>query len=161
MVLAITTGGTILFSLIVFLVIVLLLVSILIFAKARLTPQGKVNLKLNDRELSVAPGSNLLSTLSSNGIFLPSACGGGGTCGMCKCQIPEGGGSILPTETGFFTRKEQQQDWRLGCQVKIREDMRVIVPEAVLGIKKFTCEVVSNRECRNIHKGIRSQASRG
>jgi Na+-transporting NADH:ubiquinone oxidoreductase subunit F len=145
MVLAITTGGTILYSLIVFLVIVLLLVSILIFAKARLTPQGKVNLKLNDRELSVAPGSNLLSTLSNNGIFLPSACGGGGTCGMCKCQIPEGGGSILPTETGFFTRKEQQQDWRLGCQVKIREDMRVIVPEAVLGIKKFTCEVVSNR----------------
>jgi Na+-transporting NADH:ubiquinone oxidoreductase subunit F len=145
MILAITTGQTILYSLIVFLIIVLLLVSILIFAKDRLSPKGKVKLKINDRELSVSPGSNLLATLSTNGVFLPSACGGGGTCGMCKCQIFEGGGSILPTETGFFTRKEQQNNWRLGCQVKIREDMRIKVPEAVLGIKKFECEVVSNR----------------
>lgn len=145
MVLAITTGQTIFYSLIVFLVIILLLVSILILAKDKLSPKGKVKVLINDREMSVSPGSNLLSTLSTNGVFLPSACGGGGTCGMCKCQIMEGGGSILPTETGFFTRKEQQNNWRLGCQVKIREDIKVKVPEAVLGIKKFECEVVSNR----------------
>lgn len=142
---AITTGQTILYSLIVFLIIVLLLVSILILAKDKLSPKGKVNLQLNDRQLDVNPGSNLLATLSTNGIFLPSACGGGGTCGMCKCQILEGGGSILPTETGFFTRKEQQEKWRLGCQVKIREDMKIKVPESVLGIKKFTCQVISNK----------------
>lgn len=145
MVLAITTGQTILYSLIVFLLIILVLVSILIFAKDKLSPKGKVKLQLNDREMSVSPGSNVLATLSNNGVFLPSACGGGGTCGLCKCQIIEGGGSILPTETGFFTRREQQDNWRLGCQVKIREDLKIKVPEAVLGIKKFECEVVSNR----------------
>lgn len=145
MILAITTGQTIVYSLIAFLLIILLLVSILIFAKDKLSPKGKVNVLLNDRKLEVKPGSNLLATLSNNGIFLPSACGGGGTCGMCRCQIIEGGGAILPTETGFFNRKEQQEKWRLGCQVKIREDLKVKVPESVLGIKKFTCEVVSNR----------------
>jgi Na+-transporting NADH:ubiquinone oxidoreductase subunit F len=144
MVLALTTAGTILYSIIVFLIIILLLVSVLLYAKAKLTPQGEVTLKINDRQLSVSPGSNLLNTLTSSGIFLPSACGGGGTCGMCKCQIEAGGGSILPTETGFFTRKEQQNNWRLGCQVKVREDMTIKVPEAVLGIKKWECEVVSN-----------------
>jgi len=82
--------------------------------------------------------------MSGNGIFLPSACGGGGTCGLCKCQITEGGGAILPTETGFFTRREQHDNWRLGCQVKVREDMTIKVPEAVLGIRKWECEVVSN-----------------
>ena len=145
MILAISTGLTVIYSIIVFLLIILLLVSILLYARDKLAPKGKVNLQINDRNLEVSPGSNLLSTLSSNGIFLPSACGGGGTCGMCKCQITEGGGSILPTETGFFTRKEQHNDWRLGCQVKIRENIVVKVPEAVMGIKKWECEVVSNR----------------
>jgi Na+-transporting NADH:ubiquinone oxidoreductase subunit F len=144
MILAITTGGTILYSIIVFLIVILALVAVLLYAKARLAPTGHVNLKINDRELEVSPGSNLLVTLSGNGIFLPSACGGGGTCGMCKCQITEGGGSILPTETGFFTRKEQHDHWRLGCQVKIRENVTVKVPESVMGIKKWECEVVSN-----------------
>ena len=123
MILAISTGITILFSIVVFLLVILALVAVLLYARAKLTPQGEVKLRINDREISVSPGSNLLSTLSGNGIFLPSACGGGGTCGMCKCQITEGGGSILPTETGFFTRKEQNNQWRLGCQVKIREDL--------------------------------------
>ncbi|HEX2968778.1 MAG TPA: NADH:ubiquinone reductase (Na(+)-transporting) subunit F [Bacteroidales bacterium] len=145
MILAITTGQTIFYSLIVFLTIILVLVSILILAKDKLSPKGKVKVLINDREMSVSPGANLLSTLSTNGVFLPSACGGGGTCGMCKCQVVEGGGSILPTETGFFTRKEQQEKWRLGCQVKIREDLKIKVPESVLGIKKFECTVVSNR----------------
>jgi Na+-transporting NADH:ubiquinone oxidoreductase subunit F len=145
MILALSTGGTILYSIIVFLIIILLLVSVLLYARDKLTPKGQVNLQINDRQMEVSPGSNLLTTLSGNGIFLPSACGGGGTCGMCKCQIIEGGGSILPTETGFFTRKEQHNHWRLGCQVKIRENLTVKVPEEVMGIKKWECEVISNR----------------
>lgn len=144
MVLAITTTTTLLYSIIVFLAIILLLVSMLLFARDKLSPKGDVILKINERDLTVSPGSNLLSTLSGNGIFLPSACGGGGTCGLCRCQIMEGGGSILPTETGFFTRKEQHDHWRLGCQVKIREPLTIKLPESVLGIRKWECEVVSN-----------------
>lgn len=144
MVLAVTTLGTLLYSIIVFLLIIMLLVIMLIFARDKLSPKGDVTLHINERDLVVSPGSNLLSTLSGNGIFLPSACGGGGTCGMCRCQIMDGGGSILPTETGFFTRKEQNNHWRLGCQVKIREDLKIKLPEAVLGIRKWECEVVSN-----------------
>mgnify|MGYP000987279835 CR=1 FL=1 len=145
MVLAVSTGLTLLYSIIVFLIIILVLVIMLLFARDKLSPKGDVTLTINDREVIVSPGSNLLSTLSSNGIYLPSACGGGGTCGMCKCQIIEGGGSILPTETGFFTRKEQLNNWRLSCQVKVRESLRIKVPDAVLGIRKWQCEVVSNR----------------
>jgi Na+-transporting NADH:ubiquinone oxidoreductase subunit F len=144
MVLAVTTLGTLLYSIIVFLFIIMLLVIVLLFARDKLSPKGDVTLHINERDLVVSPGSNLLTTLSGNGIFLPSACGGGGTCGLCKCQIIEGGGSILPTETGFFTRKEQNNNWRLGCQVKIREDLTIKLPEAVLGIKKWECEVGSN-----------------
>ncbi|NHB67249.1 NADH:ubiquinone reductase (Na(+)-transporting) subunit F [Perlabentimonas gracilis] len=130
----------------VFLLVVSLLVAVLLFAKKKLTPQGEVTLTINDdKELTVEPGSTVLSTLSNNGIFLPSACGGGGTCAMCKCQVTEGGGTILPTEVGFFTRRQQMDNWRLGCQVKIREDIKINVPEEVMGIKKWECEVVSNR----------------
>ncbi|MGL4956748.1 MAG: NADH:ubiquinone reductase (Na(+)-transporting) subunit F [Bacteroidales bacterium] len=134
-------------AVVVFLIIVLLLVSLLLFAKKTLVPQGNVELNINngERKLDVALGSSLLSTLSENGIFLPSACGGGGTCGMCKCQVPKGAGTILPTEVSFFSRKQQQEHWRLGCQVKIRENMDLSVHEEILGIKKWECEVVSNR----------------
>jgi Na+-transporting NADH:ubiquinone oxidoreductase subunit F len=145
MILALSTAGTVLYSIIIFLIVILLLVSILLIARNKLSPKGELLLQINDRQLTVSPGSNLLSTLSGNGIFLPSACGGGGTCGMCKCQIESGGGSILPTETGFFTRKEQHANWRLGCQVKVRESLIIKVPESVLGIKKWECEVISNR----------------
>ena len=145
MILAISTLGTILYSIVVFLLIILLLVVLLLYARDKLTPRGEVVLEINDRQLSVSPGSNLLATLSYNDIYLPSACGGGGTCGLCKCQIVQGGGSILPTETGFFTRREQLNDWRLACQVKIRENLSIILPESVLGIRKWECEVVSNR----------------
>ncbi len=132
-------------SIIAFLAVTLLLVAILLYAKAKLTPSGKVQLTINgEREIEVSPGESLLSTLSNNKIFLPSACGGGGTCGMCKCRITKGGGEILPTEVGFFTRKEQHNQWRLGCQVKVKEDLEIEVPEEVLGIKKWECEVVSN-----------------
>ncbi len=139
-----STLSVILISIAVFLVVILLLVLMLLYARYKLIPQGDIQLKVNDKDYTVSPGTTLLNTLSANDIFLPSACGGGGTCGMCKAQVLEGGGSILPTETGFFTRKEQQQQWRLGCQVKLREDMTIQIPEEVMGIKKWECEVVSN-----------------
>jgi len=132
-------------SVIAFLLVILLLVLILLIAKAKLTPKGKVKLSINsEKEMEVDPGTTLLNTLSNNKIFLPSACGGGGTCGMCKCQAHEGAGDILPTEKGFFSRKEQSEQWRLACQVKIRQDMDISIPKEVMGIKKWECEVVSN-----------------
>jgi len=152
MILATSTIGVIAISILVFLLVILLLVLILLYARKKLIPQGDVKLDVNDREMIVSPGNNVMATLSDNGIFLPSACGGGGTCGQCTCQILEGGGSILPTETGFFTRKEQQNNWRLGCQVKIREDMVIRLPEEILGIKKWECEVVSNRNVASFIK---------
>ena len=132
-------------SILVFLAIVLALVAALLFARAKLTAVGNVKISINnEKEVTVNPGGTLLSTLSENGIFLPSACGGGGTCAQCRCQVVEGGGSILATETGHFTRKEQHDHWRLGCQAKVREDMKIVVPEHVLGVKKWECTVVSN-----------------
>ena len=145
MILLTSTGIIVLVSIAVFMLVIMLLVGILLYARKKLTPQGDVTMTLNDKELTVSPGNTVLSTLSANDIFLPSACGGGGTCAMCKCQVLEGGGSILPTETGFFTRKEQQNNWRLGCQVKIREDIKIRVPDEVLEIKKWECEVISNK----------------
>jgi Na+-transporting NADH:ubiquinone oxidoreductase subunit F len=146
MVLATSIGGVIGISIVIFFIIIFALVALLLYARKKLTPQGKVKLNINDeKELIVDPGSTVLSTLSNSGIYLPSACGGGGTCAMCKCQVLEGGGSILPTEVGYFTRKEQMNNWRLGCQVKIREDMKIHVPPEIFGIKKWECEVISNK----------------
>jgi len=138
-------GQVIIASIIIFLIVIIFLVAMLLFARKKLTPQGEVTLTINDeKELTVNPGSTVLSTLSAQKIFLPSACGGGGTCAMCKCQVTEGGGSILPTEVGYFTRKEAQNNWRLGCQVKVKEDMKINIPPEIFGIKKWECEVVSN-----------------
>ena len=130
-----------------FLVVTLLLVALLLLAKAKLTSSGAVTIDINDGEkvFQAESGSTLLNTLADNKVFLPSACGGGGACGMCKCQVLEGGGEILPTETGFINRKMQKEHWRLGCQVKVKENMKIRVPESVLGVKKWECEVVSNR----------------
>lgn len=140
-------------SIAIFLLVMLLLVWLLLFARKKLMPQGKVKITINDeKELETDPGSTLLSTLSSNKIFVPSACGGGGTCGMCHVQVIEGGGSILPTEKGFFTRKEQMNNWRLGCQVKVREDMKINVAPEIFGIKKWECEVVSNHNVASFIK---------
>ncbi|MBR5611240.1 MAG: NADH:ubiquinone reductase (Na(+)-transporting) subunit F [Bacteroidales bacterium] len=137
---------TILSSVVVFLVIVLLLVALLLFIKAKLTPSGTVKININNgsKEIEVTPGGNLLNTLAEQKIFLPSACGGKGNCGQCKCRVTEGGGTILPTEVGFFNRKQIMDNWRLGCQVKVKEDMSVIVPESALSVRKWECEVVSN-----------------
>lgn len=133
-------------AVVVFLLVVLLLVAVLLYAKKKLTPSGEVTIDINDgeKQLKVEPGQTLLTALGSNKIFLPSACGGGGTCAMCRCQVHDGAGTILPTETGYFTRKEQNADWRLACQVKVREDMKMEIPQEILGIKKWECTVVSN-----------------
>ncbi len=139
-----STSTVIISSIVVFFLLIILLVSVLLGAKAKLSPSGPVTLNINGEDRQVESGATLLSTLSNEKIFLPSACGGGGTCAMCKCQVLDGGGEILPTEVGYFTRKEVQENWRLGCQVKVRGDMKIHVPEEIFGIKKWECEVVSN-----------------
>ena len=145
MILAAGTTGTILATVVAFLVTSLLLISVLLFVKQKLSPSGPVKILINgEREIEVASGDTLLSTLGGNKIFLPSACGGGGTCIQCKCQVIEGGGEILPTEAPHFSRKEVAEGWRLGCQVKVKQDMVIQVPEEVFGIKKYEATVVRN-----------------
>ena len=130
----------------VFLVVVLLLVIILLVAKKFLVPSGNVKITINgDKVLEVASGSTLLNTLAVNGVYLSSACGGKGSCGQCKCQVLAGGGEILPSETPHFSRKQIQDHWRLGCQVKVKNDMEIKVAERVLGVKEWECEVISNK----------------
>ncbi len=136
---------TITSSIVVFLVVIHALVGVLLFVKAKLTPAGKLKIKINgEKEIEVEAGNTLLTTLSNAGIFLPSACGGGGTCIQCTCQVHEGGGGILPTESPHFSRKEITENWRLGCQVKVRQDMDISIPEEVFGVKKWEAKVVSN-----------------
>ncbi len=132
-------------SIIFSLILVLILVTVLLVAKAKLLPSGKVKLLINgQKEIEVETGSTLLSTLSNEKIFLPSACGGGGTCLQCECHVLKGGGEPLPTEVPNFTRKELAAGARLGCQVKVKEDMEITIPEEIFGIKKFEATVVSN-----------------
>ena len=137
----------IIISVIAFLVVTLILVGLLLFAKAKLTPSGTVKININDssKVVEVTPGSSLLATLAAEKIFLPSACGGKGSCGQCKCRVISGGGTILPTEVGFFNKKQITNNWRLGCQVKVKEDMQIAVPESALSVKKWECEVISNK----------------
>ena len=132
-------------SIVVFLTITFLLVGMLLSVKARLMPSGPVKLFINgETDVEVSSGSTLLTTLGDNKIFLPSACGGGGTCIQCKCIVKDGGGEILPTEAPHFSRREIAEGWRLGCQVKVKEDMVIEVPEEVFGIKKYAAKVVRN-----------------
>ena len=137
---------TIASAVIAIVILTLLLVALLLFVKTKLTPSGKVKIDINNgsKVIEVTPGNPLLGTLAEQKIFLPSACGGKGSCGQCKCRVLEGGGTILPTEVGFFTRKQIQDNWRLGCQVKVKEDLKIQVPESALSVKKWECEVVSN-----------------
>jgi Na+-transporting NADH:ubiquinone oxidoreductase subunit F len=136
---------TLIASIAVFLLFTLLLVALILFAKAKLTPSGLVKITINgDKVIEVPAGGTLLTTLGNEKIFLPSACGGGGTCIQCKCQVNKGGGSILPTEEPNFTRKEIADNWRLGCQVKVKEDMDIHIHEEILGIKEWEATVTSN-----------------
>lgn len=141
-----TMSATILAGVGFFLAITLLLVVVLLIAKKFLVHSGKVKITLNDNKVIEADsGKSLLSTFADQNIFLPSACGGKGSCAQCRCQVFEGGGDILPTETVHFSRKEIKDHWRLGCQVKVKEDMKVGVPESILDIKEWECEVISNK----------------
>ncbi len=138
---------TILMAVAVFSAVILGLSYILLYANKKLVAQGDVNIIVNgdtDNPLVVKPGSTLLSVLSDQNVFLPSACGGGGTCAMCECHVDSGGGDVLPTEMNHLSRKEAAEKKRLACQVKVREDMEIRVPEEVFGIKKWECEVISN-----------------
>ena len=146
----------ILFAIVAFLAVTLFLVILLLVAKAKLTTSGKVTIDINSgkKVVEVDGGSSLLATLAGANIFLPSACGGKGACGQCKCQVLEGGGDILPTEVGFFNRKQIRDHWRLGCQVKVKENMKIAVPDSVLSIKKWECEVVSNHNVATFIKEV-------
>ena len=130
-----------------FTLIVSFLVAFVMFARSRLIPSGNVNIEINgdpSKTITVPTGDKLLSTLASKNIYLASACGGGGTCSECKCQVVDGGGSILPTETSHFNYKQQNDNWRLSCQVPVKRDMKIQIPEEVFGVEEWECEVVSN-----------------
>lgn len=137
----------IIISTVVFIGIILFLTSILMYAKSKLVPSGDLKIVINgdvEHAKTVKPGNTLLTVLSNENIFLPSACGGGGTCAMCKCQVLSGGGDILPTELNHISRKDAKDNWRLACQVKVKNDMEIRVADEIFGIKKWECEVVSN-----------------
>ncbi len=151
-------SSTLILSIAVFLGIVLLLVALLLWVRNKLMPKGKVKITINDdKTLEVQPGNSLMTTLAEDKVFLPSACGGKGNCGQCKCRVVEGGGTILPTEVGFFTRKQIQDHWRLGCQVKVKEDLKIVVPQSVLDVKEYECTVVSNRNVATFIKEFKVQ----
>jgi len=146
MILADTTTLTMLSGIGIFLVITLLLVAVLLTAKHYLVHSGKVTITINnDKTVEAESGKSLLATMADHNIFLPSACGGKGSCAQCKVQVFEGGGDILPTEQVHFTRRQQKDHWRLGCQVKVKEDMKIGVPASVLDIREWECEVISNK----------------
>ena len=137
----------------VFLVVILVVVAILLVAKKYLSPSGNVTLTINGKDkLSVEQGSSLLSTLAANNIYLSSACGGKGSCGQCKCQVVEGGGEILDSEKGHFTRKQIKEHYRLGCQCKVKGDLSIKVPESVMGVKEWECTVISNKNVASFIK---------
>src|SRR6185295_12655438 len=132
-------------SIIAFTIVIMALVFLLLLAQKKLVQSGPVKITINgEKTLTVSAGSSLLSTLANEKIFLPSACGGGGTCAMCKCVVESGGGDVLPTEMGHLTRFEKKEHVRLGCQVKVKQDLNIRIPDEIFGIKKWECEVVSN-----------------
>ena len=149
-------------SIAVFLGMILIMVILLLVAKRYLSPSGPVKVTLNgEKTMEVASGGTLLGTMAAEGVFLPSACGGKGSCGQCRCQVPEGGGEILPTEAVHFSRKQIKDNWRLGCQVKVKGDMSIKVPESVLGVKEWECEVISNRNVATFIKEFKVKLPAG
>lgn len=147
----------ILLSMVVFTGVILVLVLILNFAESKLLPQGDVTISINGdstRGITTRPGGTLLSVLANETIYLPSACGGGGTCAMCKCQVLDGGGEILPTETGHVSRSEAKDNWRLACQVKVKENMKIHVPDEIFSIQKWECKVKSNKNVATFIKEL-------
>ena len=162
MTLLMSGGLTIISGAVVFLIVTMILVGALLYAKAKLVPSGNVKLTVNgEKEIDVPIGGTLLGSLQAGGVFLSSACGGGGKCGQCRAQVLEGGGEILPTEKVFFSRKQQKAHWRLACQTKVKEDMKVKVPEEVLGVKEYECEVISNKNVATFIKEFIVQLPKG
>ena len=152
----------ILYAVGVFLAVILLLVVILLVAKKYLVASGDVKVTINgDKEYNIPSGGTLLASLGEAGVHLPSACGGKCSCGQCKCQVLSGGGEILPTETVHFTRKQQKDHWRLGCQVKVKNDLQLKMDESVLGVKEWECEVISNKNVATFIKEFKVQLPPG
>jgi Na+-transporting NADH:ubiquinone oxidoreductase subunit F len=155
---------TIVLGVAMFCIVVLAMVFILIGAKSKLVASGDVNIVINGDDASpvkTSPGGTLLSTLSAQKIFVPSACGGGGTCAQCLVQIDEGGGSLLPTEEGHISRGEAKENWRLACQVKVKQDMKIRVDESVFNVQKWNCEVVSNHNVATFIKEFKVRLPKG
>jgi Na+-transporting NADH:ubiquinone oxidoreductase subunit F len=151
-------------STIVFSGVIMVLVSLLLLVEARVVKKGDNRIVINaddDKTIQAPSGSTLLSALSSNGILIPSACGGKGTCGTCKCQVPEGGGDLLPTEVGHISRREKSAHIRLACQLKVRQDMQVQIPEAFFNIKKYQAVVLSNQNVATFIKELVLQLEGG
>ena len=152
----------ILTSLVIFLLVIILLVIVLLIAKRYLVASGDVKITMNgEKEITLPAGGSLLNSMANAGVFLPSACGGKGSCGQCKCQVEEGGGEILPTEAVHFTRKQVKENWRLGCQVKVKGDMSIRVDESVLGVKEWECEVIGNRNVASFIKEFKVKLPAG
>ena len=139
-------SSTIFAAVIALLIVTVILVVLLLVVKDAITPKGKIKIDINDgkKTVEVTPGNSLMASLAEQKIFLPSACGGKANCGQCKVQVLEGGGEILPTEVGFFNRKQIKNGWRLGCQVKVKENLKIQMDESALSVKKLECEVISN-----------------
>ena len=137
---------TYIYAIVVFLIVILVLVALLLFVKAKLVPSGNITIDVNGKKnIEAGIGTTALAALQQGGIFLSSACGGGGKCGQCKCIIESGAGNILPTEVGFFTRKEIKKNYRLACQSKIKENAKIVVPDDVFGVKEWECTVIGNK----------------
>jgi Na+-transporting NADH:ubiquinone oxidoreductase subunit F len=140
---------------VLFTAIILVLVFVILGARSKLVAGGSVHLTINnDKELDVPTGGKLMNALADAGIFVPSACGGGGTCGQCTVRVLEGGGAILPTETSLISKREAQSGLRLGCQVAVKQNMRLEMPEEIFGIRKIECTVVSNRNVASFIKEL-------
>tara|TARA_B100000963_G_scaffold65066_2_gene53238 strand:- start:21463 stop:22695 length:1233 start_codon:yes stop_codon:yes gene_type:complete len=155
---------TVLLGVVMFTATVLSLVLVILFARSRLVSSGNVTIQINDdpsKAIEVPAGGKLLQTLAGQGVFLASACGGGGTCAQCRCRVTDGGGSILATEEGHFTRGEIGNDWRLSCQVAVKQDLKIEVPEDALGVQRWECEVASNENVASMIKELNLKLPEG
>ena len=155
-------SATVLSAVAIIVIVTLFLVILLLVVKDAITPKGTIKIDINDgkKVLDVNPGNSLMATLANEKIFLPSACGGKANCGQCKVQVFEGGGEILPTEVGFFNRKQIKDGWRLGCQVKVKDNLKIKVAESALSVKKLGVRGDFQQERGHLHQGIRGQAPR-
>ena len=155
---------TVLYGVGLFILIVLGLVLAILVAKHFMVNSGDVTIGINgdpEKAIKVPAGDKLLTALASQGIFVPSACGGGGACGQCRCKVTKGGGDVLPTELGHLTKREVREGWRLACQVGVRQDMEIELPASVFGVKKWTCTVISNNNVATFIKELRLQIPEG